>query len=56
MRIEPGDVERAVEHLLTLIGQTAEPFDPPDQATFYSSLVRELLPVMNERNEFLHKG
>ena len=50
-----GDVERAVKDLLTLINQTAEPLDPPDHSKFYSRFVHKLLPVMNERNEFLHK-
>jgi len=43
--IEPGDDKRAAERVVELIREYAVQFDPVDRITFYSEIVRGLVPI-----------
>ncbi len=45
MIIEPGDDKRAAERVVALITEYAIRFDPVDRITFYSEIVRGLVPI-----------
>jgi hypothetical protein len=48
MIIESGDDARAAERVVALLEDFAVRFDPVDRITFYSELIRRLVPIKTE--------
>jgi hypothetical protein len=48
MIIKPGDDSRAADRVVTILHRYAVRFDPVDRITFYSELVRRLVPIKTE--------
>ena len=54
MIIEPGEEKRAAERIVRLLKRYFLRFDPPDQARFYTRLVRGLAVPMKSVTEFIY--
>jgi hypothetical protein len=52
--VEPGDDARAAGLVVALIAEYAVRFDPVDRITFYSGIVRGLVPIRADIAVQLH--
>jgi hypothetical protein len=52
--VEPGDNARAAERVVALLEDFAVRFDPVDRITFYSELIRRLVPIKTELEIQMH--